>query len=99
MDDPMAMYVYLLASRKQGTLYVGVTNDLIRRVAQHQQKTLPGFTQRYDVRRLVWFECYDGPTEAILREKELKKWRRDWKIALIEKENPDWRDLYPEIAV
>ena len=99
MSASMAMYVYLLASRKQGTLYVGVTNDLVRRVAQHQQKTLPGFTQRYDVSRLVWFECYEGPTEAILREKELKKWRRDWKVALIEKENPDWRDLYPEISV
>jgi putative endonuclease len=94
----MAMYVYLLASQKEGTLYVGVTNDLIRRVAQHKQKVLPGFTKRYDVRRLVWFEVYDAPTEAITREKEIKKWRRQWKIELIEKENPDWRDLYPEIA-
>lgn len=97
MNTLMTMYVYLLASRKQGTLYIGVTNDLIRRIAQHKQKALPGFTQRYDIRRLVWFECYDAPTEAIVREKELKKWRREWKIALIEKENPDWRDLYPEI--
>jgi putative endonuclease len=94
----MAMYVYLLASRKEGTLYLGVTNDLVRRVAQHKQKTLLGFTARYDVRRLVWFEVCDAPTEAILREKEIKKWRREWKIVLIEKENPDWRDLYPEIA-
>ncbi len=97
MRTPMAMCVYLLASRKQGTLYLGVTNDLVRRVSQHKQKTLPGFTNRYDVRWLVWFECYDGPIEAIEREKEIKKWRRDWKIALIEKENPDWRDLYAEI--
>lgn len=95
----MAMYVYLLASRKQGTLYLGVTNNLVRRVAQHKQKTLPGFTNRYDVRRLVWFECYDAPVEAITREKEIKKWRRAWKIDLIEKENPDWRDLYLEILV
>jgi putative endonuclease len=94
----MAMYVYLLASRKDGTLYLGVTNDLVRRVAQHKQKVLPGFTKQYDVRRLVWFEVYDAPTEAITREKEIKKWRRDWKIALIEKENPDWRDLYAEIT-
>jgi len=94
----MAMYVYLLASRKQGTLYLGVTNDLVRRVAQHQQKTLPGFTKQYDVRRLVWFECYDAPTDAIAREKEIKKWWRDWKIDLIKKENPDWKDLYPEIS-
>jgi putative endonuclease len=94
----MAMYVYLLASQKEGTLYVGVTNDLIRRVAQHKQKVLPGFTKRYDVRRLVWFEVYDAPTEAITREKEIKKWRRQWKIELIENEYPDWRELYPEIA-
>ncbi len=92
------MYVYLLASRKQGTLYLGVTKDIVRRVAQHKQKTLPGFTNRYDVHRLVWFQCYDGPTEAITREKEIKKWRRDWKIPLVEKENPDWRDLYGEIS-
>jgi len=97
MQTAMAMYVYLLASRKQGTLYLGVTNDLIRRVGQHKQKMLPGFTSRYDVRRLVWFECYDGPTEAIAREKEIKKWRRTWKVDLIKKENPEWRDLYPEI--
>ena len=95
----MAMYVYLLASRKQGTLYLGVTNDLVRRIAQHKQKTLPGFTNRYDIRRLVWFECYDAPAEAIAREKEIKKWRRDWKIDLIEKENPDWKDLYPDITL
>ena len=94
----MAMYVYLLASRKQGTLYLGVTKDLVHRVAQHKQKALPGFTKRHDVRRLVWFEVYDAPMEAITREKEIKKWRRDWKIALIEKENPDWRDLYPQIV-
>ena len=93
----MAMYVYMLASRKQGTLYLGVTNDLVRRVSQHKQKTLPGFTNRYDVRRLVWFECCDAPADAIAREKEVKKWRRDWKINLIEKDDPDWNDLYPEI--
>jgi len=94
----MAMYVYLLASRKEDTLYLGVTNDLVRRVAQHKQKVLPGFTKQYDVRRLVWFEVYDAPVEAITREKEIKKWRRDWKTALIEKENPDWRGLYTEIT-
>lgn len=96
---PMAMYVYLLASRKQGTLYLGVTNDLVRRVAQHKHKTLPGFTQRYDIRRLVWFESYDGPVEAITREREMKTWRRAWKVALIEKDNPEWRDLHPDISV
>jgi putative endonuclease len=90
-------YVYLLASRKDGTLYLGVTRDLVRRTYQHREKLLPGFSARYDVRRLVWFEIYDDPTNAIEREKEIKKWRRVWKIELIEKENPDWRDLYPEI--
>ena len=98
MQIPTMMYVYLLASRKQGTLYLSVTNDLVRRTAQHKQKTLLGFTKRYDIRRLVWFECYDAPTEAIMREKEIKKWRRNWKIELIEKDNPDWKDLYPEIS-
>jgi putative endonuclease len=91
-------YVYLLASRKQGTLYLGVTRDLVRRIYQHREKLTPGFTSRYDIRRLVWFEVYDDPVNAIEREKEIKKWRRAWKIALIEKDNPDWRDLYPEIT-
>jgi putative endonuclease len=91
-------YVYLLASRKQGTLYLGVTRDLVRRIYQHREKLTPGFTSRYDVRRLVWFEVYDDPINAIEREKEIKKWRRSWKIALIEKDNPEWKDLYPEIV-
>ncbi len=91
-------YVYLFASRKQGTLYLGVTRDLVRRVYEHRQKASPGFTNRYDVRRLVWFEAYDDPTNAIAREKDVKKWRRAWKIRLIEEGNPDWKDLYPEIA-
>jgi putative endonuclease len=91
--------VYLLASRKQGTLYVGVTRDLIRRIGEHKQKMKQGFTERYSVDRLVWFECFDDPSNAIKREKEIKKWRRVWKIALIEKANPDWRDLYPEIIM
>jgi putative endonuclease len=91
-------YVHLLASRKQGTLYVGVTKDLIRRTYQHKEKLLPGFTSQYDIRRLVWFETYDDPVNAIQREKQIKKWRRAWKIGLIEKENPDWKDLYPDIT-
>jgi len=90
-------YVHLLASRREGTLYLGVTRDLVRRTYQHREKLLPGFTSTYDVRRLVWFEIYDDPTNAIEREKQIKKWRRAWKIELIEKENPDWKDLYPEI--
>jgi putative endonuclease len=89
--------VYLLASRKDGTLYLGVTRDLVRRTYEHKTKAAPGFASRYDVRRLVWFECYDDPTTAITREKEIKKWRRAWKIELIEKSNAEWRDLYGDI--
>jgi putative endonuclease len=94
----MSYYVYLLASRKHGTLYLGVTRDLIRRVYQHRTKATSGFTSRYGVSLLVWFEAYDDPTSAITREKEIKKWRRDWKIALIEETNPHWTDLYPSIS-
>ena len=91
-------YVYLTASRKHGTLYLGVTNNLVRRIHEHKSKATPGFTSRYDVIRLVWFECYDDPANAIAREKHIKKWRREWKIRLIEEENPDWTDLYASIA-
>jgi putative endonuclease len=91
-------YVYLLASRKHGTLYLGVTNDLVRRVHEHKSKAVPGFMARYGVDRLVWFECYEDPISAISREKEIKKWRRDWKIRLIEQDNPDWLDQYEVIA-
>ena len=90
----MPFYVYLLVSRQHGTLYLGVTSDIVRRVHEHKTKIMPGFTRRYGVDRLVWFEVYDDPTIAISREKELKKWRRDWKIRLIEEQNPEWRDLY-----
>ncbi|WP_314949207.1 GIY-YIG nuclease family protein [Bradyrhizobium cosmicum] len=91
-------YVYILASKIGGTLYIGVTNDLIRRVAEHKSKLIESFTEQYDVVRLVYFEQFDDPENAIKREKRLKKWKRAWKIALIEKDNPDWNDLYPEIA-
>jgi putative endonuclease len=91
-------YVYILASRKHGTLYLGMTNDLVRRVHQHKSKVGSGFSSRFGVDRLVWFECYDDPVSAINREKELKKWRRDWKIRLIEEANPDWLDRYNEIV-
>jgi putative endonuclease len=87
-----------MASRKDGTLYAGVTRDLVGRVYQHKTKVMKGFTSRYAVDRLVWFETYDDPVSAITREKEIKKWRRDWKIRLIEESNPDWRDLYPDIC-
>ena len=94
----MAYYVYLLASKKHGTLYLGVTNDLVRRVYEHRTKAVPGFTTRYGIGKLVWFEIHDTAEAAITREKELKKWRRDWKIRLIEENNPEWADLYPGIS-
>jgi putative endonuclease len=91
-------YVYILASRKHGTLYIGVTSDLVRRVHEHKTYAVRGFTSRYKVHLLVWFECYDDVINAIVREKELKKWRREWKINLIEQSNPEWVDLYSGIA-
>ncbi|HKZ11179.1 MAG TPA: GIY-YIG nuclease family protein [Rhodanobacteraceae bacterium] len=90
--------VYILASRPNGTSYVGVTSDLIKRAWEHRNNLVEGFTQRYGVHRLVHLEQFRSMTEAIEREKELKKWRRVWKIALIEKANPRWRDLWPEIS-
>jgi putative endonuclease len=89
--------VYILASKRNGTLYIGVTSDLGKRVGQHKESAVPGFTQRYHVHNLVYFEQHGNMMEAIQREKQLKKWNRAWKIALIEKENPTWRDLYLDI--
>ena len=91
-------YVYILASRIGGTLYIGVTNDIVRRVGEHKLKIAESFTKRHDVHRLVYFEIFDQIEYAIQREKRLKKWPRAWKISLIEKQNPDWIDLSPEIA-
>ena len=91
-------YVYILASRIGGTLYIGVTNDLVRRVYEHKSGTAEGFTKDYDVNRLVYFECFDDIEAAIQREKRLKKWNRAWKIRLSEELNPNWDALYPSIA-
>jgi len=93
----MPYYVYMLASKKDGVLYVGITNDLIRRVYEHKTNAVKSFTSRYNVHQLVWFEIYDDPLTAITREKELKKWRREWKVALIEANNVEWHDLYASI--
>jgi len=93
-----SFFVYILASKPNGTLYVGVTNDLARRIAEHKAKLLPGFTRRNDVNRLVYFETFESILEARAREHALKRWRRAWKIALIEKLNADWRDLTEELA-
>jgi putative endonuclease len=86
-----------LASRRNGTLYAGVTSDLIKRIYQHKSHLAAGFTARYDVNRLVWFEMHETMESAIRREKAIKKWRRAWKIRLIERSNSDWRDLYPDL--
>ena len=90
--------VYIMASRKHGTLYVGVTNNLIRRVYEHREGLAESFTKRYGVKMLVHVEAFDWIEEAIRREKALKKWPRHWKLALIERENPEWRDLYADLA-
>jgi len=92
-----SFFVYILASKKNGTLYIGVTNDLARRVAEHKAKLVPGFTRQYGVDQLVYFETFASILEARAREHSLKRWRRAWKIALIEKLNPDWRDLSQQL--
>ena len=93
----MSYFVYLLASERNGTLYVGVTNDLVRRVHEHRTDAVPGFTSRYGVHRLVWFDSTPSVEAAIHREKQMKNWKREWKIALIERKNPQWLDLYDSI--
>jgi len=89
--------IYLLASQRLGTLYIGVTSDLVKRAWEHKNDVVPGFTQRYGVHRLVYFELHNEMPAAITREKQLKKWNRAWKIELIEKNNPEWKDLWPTI--
>jgi putative endonuclease len=95
----MNYYVYILASRKDGATYVGMTNDIVRRIYEHRTKAVQGFTSKYNITRLVWFEIYDDPASAITREKELKKWKRAWKTQLIEAKNRQWDDLYESICV
>jgi putative endonuclease len=92
-------FVYILASRRNGTLYVGVTNDLARRMSEHKSKLVPGFTRKYRVDKLVYFEEYPSILEARARERALKRWGRAWKLALIEEMNPQWRDLSEELAM
>jgi len=87
-------YVYILASKRNGTLYIGVTSDLVRRVYEHKSDLVDGFTKRYQVHDLVYYEMTSDAESAIRREKQIKKWNRGWKLRLIEKNNPDWRDLY-----
>ena len=93
----MTYFVYILSSKPRGTLYVGVTNNLIRRVFEHKNKLIEGFTEQYDVNLLVWYESTESIESAIAYEKKLKRWRREWKIEMIEERNPEWVDLYQQI--
>jgi putative endonuclease len=90
--------VYILASKRNGTLYIGVTSDLVKRIWQHKNDIFEGFTKKYGVHTLVYYEMHANMADAIQREKQLKKWNRAWKLALIEKENPEWHDLWPQIT-
>ena len=90
-------WVYILASKRNGTLYTGVTSDLVARVWQHRNDVLPGFTRKYGCKSLVWFDTHDDIEAAIRREKQLKRWRRSWNLQLIEASNPDWRDLWGDL--
>lgn len=95
----MQWYVYILASKRNGTLYIGMTNNIARRIDEHKTKVVKGFTQKYHVHRLIYYEVYDSPEEAIRREKNLKAWQRTWKLRIIEEINPDWNDLSTELLV
>jgi putative endonuclease len=90
--------VYILTNHARGTLYIGVTSSLPQRIAQHREKLVAGFTAKYGLDQLMWYELHENAESAIVREKQLKKWSRLWKIELIERTNPDWRDLYTEIV-
>jgi len=91
-------YVYIMSNHKDGTLYIGVTSDLPARVFEHKNELIEGFTKKYHLHNLVYYEVYEDAYSAIAREKQLKKWKRDWKIKLIEKMNPRWKDLYSDIT-
>lgn len=93
----MTHYVYILASERNGTLYIGSTNDLVRRVYEHKHKLIDGFTKQYNVNQLVWFDVADSEHNALVKERQMKEWKRQWKMNLIEKTNPEWNDLYDTI--
>jgi putative endonuclease len=91
-------YVYILANKKNGTIYIGITGDLIKRIYEHKQNLIDGFTKKYNIHDLVYYEVHKEIEEAINREKQIKKWNRKWKLRLIEKDNPTWMDLYAEMV-
>lgn len=90
-------YVYMLSNKRNGTLYIGMTSDLIKRIYEHKSNLVDGFTKKYGVHRLVWYEVHSTARTAIQREKQIKKWERDWKLRLIEENNPEWKDLYENL--
>ena len=94
----MSFYVYILASRRNGTLYVGMTDDLVRRVWEHRIGAVPGFTRKYGVKMLVWYEQHETRETAFNRERQIKKWNRAWKLQLIERSNPTWKDLAADLS-
>lgn len=94
----MSFFVYILASRRNGTLYIGMTDDLVRRIWEHRNGVVPGFTSKYGVKTLVWYELHESRESAFVRERRMKKWNHAWKIEFIERTNPTWRDLWTEIA-
>jgi putative endonuclease len=96
--EPKLYFVYILASKRNGTLYIGMTNNLLKRIDQHKNDLVEGFTEKYGVHRLVYYEQFHHVEDAINREKQLKKWNRHWKLELIEKQNPQWRDLFEELV-
>ena len=91
-------YVYILANERNGTIYIGVTNDLIRRVYEHKSDLVEGFSKKHKTHRLVYYEIHDTSVAAITREKQLKKWKREWKLKVIEEKNPQWLDLYESVT-
>jgi putative endonuclease len=93
-----SFYVYILCSKRNGTLYTGVTSDLVKRVYEHKNKLVDSFTKKYNVNYLVWFEIHESAESALTREKQIKKWKRAWKLRLIERDNPEWNDLYESIC-
>jgi putative endonuclease len=92
-------YVYMLCSKQYGTLYLGVTSDLVKRIYEHKNNLVDGFTKKYNVHRLIWYEIHESAESAIIREKQIKKWKRAWKLKLIEQTNPKWIDLYENICL
>jgi putative endonuclease len=92
-----SFFVYILTNKKNGVLYIGMTNSLIRRIQQHKSKEIEGFSKRYNLTKLVYYQIIDDVRSAITREKQMQAWKRQWKIELIEKENPEWKDLYDKI--